>query len=541
MRSTLSAIALVVWSGCALAQTYTATALTFSVGLSTGFDFMGGAPINNAGQVVGVGANAGGTVEGFVYSKGTLTDLGSSLVPTSINNAGQIAGTRESTGSNIAFIYSKGTLTSLGTLGSYSEPHNNTPINYSFANGINADGQVIGRSSSPSEGESLFIYSNGTMAALRIGNGAIADGINNAGHITGAFFAAPGAFHAFVYRNGTVTDLGTLGGAQSFGNSINSAGQVTGTADTADGGPRDAFLYANGTMKDLGSLNGTGSTGYAINNAGQVVGLSRSSSNGASNQTTATLWNGANIINLNTVLTHPLPANVSLIQALGINDNGWIVANGRDGSKITAYLLTPVPPLTLACPAAAGEVGVPYSSALTAAGGIPPYRFSNTGNLPADLTLNTSTGVLAGTPSVAGALRLNALVVDSSGVAPVTVTSNCTITVNPASLQLSVFPSSFSFGTVRRFRLMHNTVTLMNSGKRRVSISRASVTPGAGTHHRDFTATSLCGSSLAPGRSCPIIVVLFARDLGSLSATLNIPNNAVGSPQTVPLNVTVTH
>jgi|ERR1022692_44828 probable HAF family extracellular repeat protein len=540
MRSALSVVVLVAWSGCVIAQTYTATALPFSVGLSTGSDFMGGTPINDAGQIIGFGTNPGGTVAGFVYNKGKLTYLGTSLVPTSINNVGQIAGTNESAGSHMAVIFSSGKLSSLGTLGSYLEPHNSTPINYSFASGINSSGQVIGRSSSPSEGESPFLYRTGTMTPLSIGSSAVANGINNAGRVTGAFFAVSGTFHAFVYSDGSLSDLGTLGGTQSFASSINTAGQVTGTADTAAGGPRDAFLYANGTMKDLGSLNGTGSTGYAINNAGQVVGLSRSSAGEASTQTTATLWTGTNVINLNTALAQPLPANVSLIQAIGINDNGWIVANARDGNRITAYLLTPVPSLTLACPAAASETGVRYSSALIAAGGIPPYRLSTTGNLPAGLTLDTSTGILSGTPGVAGSFRLSAQVIDTSGIASGTVTSNCSITVSPASLQLSVFPSNISFGQVGRFSVLHNTVTVMNTGTRRVSMSKVSVAAGAGTHRGDFTAISLCGASLAPGRSCPIYVIVFAHNLGSLSAVLNIPTNANGSPQTVPLNVTVT-
>jgi hypothetical protein len=48
-------------------------------------------------------------------------------------------------------------------------------------------------------------------------------------------------------------------------------------------------------------------------------------------------------------------------------------------------------------------------------------------------------------------------------------------------------------------------------------------------------------SSLAVGKSCAIIVVLFADIPGpSLSATLNIHNNATRSPQTVPLSATVT-
>jgi probable HAF family extracellular repeat protein len=378
------------------------------------------------------------------------------------------------------------------------------------------------------------------MTALNIGNGALAHAINDAGSVTGEFFATPGQFHAFLYRNGTVTDLGTLGGLQSFGNAINGANHVTGTADTANGGLRDAFLYAEGVMTDLRSLYGSGSAGYAINNEGQVVGLSRGSSSGASAQTTATMWNGAKIIDLNAALAHPLPDNELLVQAIGINDRGWIVANARAGNKVTAYLLTPVAPLVLACPAAAGEAGLPYSSALTAVGGIQPYSFSNTGKLPGGMVLNTNTGMVTGTPSEAGAFQLTTQVVDSLGAALGTATTNCTITIGAPVLQLRIFPERYSFGTVARFRPHHNTFTIMNTGARSVSISRPSIALGGGTHKGEFTATSLCGSSLAPGRSCRIDVVVFAHHVGPLSATLNLPNNAVGSPQTVPLNVTVT-
>lgn len=539
MKRTLPIVALILWSHCALAQLYTATPLPFSVGVNAGLDLLGGTPINNAGQVIGFGANGGANVDGFVYANGVLTDLGSSLMPIAINNSGQITGTTDASGSSIAFLYSNGRLTTLGTLGSYSEPHNNTPVNYSFAHGINVRGQVIGRSSSRDQGEAPFFYSNGSMTALNIGNSAIAHGINDAGSVTGEFFASPGVFHAFLYRNGSVADLGTLGGPQSFGNAINRAHHVTGTAETGSGGPRNAFLYAEGAMKDLGSLYGSGSAGYAINNAGQVVGLSRGNSSGAPAQTTATMWSGTKIIDLNTALAHPLPDNELLVQAIGINDGGWIVANARAGKKLTAYLLTPVPPLALACPAAAGEAGMPYSSALTAVGGVQPYSFSNAGNLPAGMALNTNTGMLTGTPSKEGTFDLTAQVVDSLGPAMGTATTRCTITIGPPAHQLRIFPKSYSFGTVPRFRLLHNTVTIMNTGTRSVSMSKPSVTLGDGTHKGDFTVTSLCGSVLIPGRSCRIDVVVFAHDVGLLSATLNIPNNAVGSPQAVPLDVTV--
>ncbi len=500
---------------------------------------MAGTPINNAGQIVGFGPNNADIVDGFVYSKGTVIDLGGSLLPIAINDAGQITGTSEASAAHVAFLYSDGKLTTLGTLGSYSETRSSVPINYSFAHGINARGQIIGRSSSPDNGKSPFIYTN-EMLALHIGDSAMAHGINEGGSITGEFFAAPGIFHAFVYREGTVTDLGTLGGSQSFGNAINNAGQITGTSETANGGARNAFLYAAGAMKDLGSLYGNGSTGYAINGAGQVVGFSRRKSLNGPAQTTATMWSGAKIVDLNATLARPLPQNATLTQAMGINDRGWIVANAREDDKTTAYLLTPVSPLTLACPPDAGQTGMPYNSSLAAEGGVQPYSFSNNGHLPGGISLNSSTGALTGTPNEAGEFPVTAKVVDSLGDERGSAVKHCSITIKLPGLQLRFFPPSYSFGTVARFRPLHNTVTIMNTGTHAVSMAKPSVTLGAGTHKGDFTVTSLCRATLAPGKSCRIDIVVFAHDVGHLSATLNIPNNAAGSPQGVPLDVTVT-
>jgi hypothetical protein len=209
----------------------------------------------------------------------------------------------------------------------------------------------------------------------------------------------------------------------------------------------------------------------------------------------------------------------------------------RGGKLVGA---TPPPPLTLTCPTATAQVGVAYSSALTAAGGVTPYTFSTTGSPPAGLTLNSGTGALTGTPSTAGAVTFTAKVVDSSGLAAGTVTSACTITVSPAAPQLSVTPASVSFGTVERYRLEVKTVTLKNTGVSAVSLARPSITPGAGADRYTFSEISLCPRSLAAGKSCPIYVVLFGDVLGAPAATLKIPNNAAGSPQAVPLSATVT-
>jgi len=66
-----------------------------------------------------------------------------------------------------------------------------------------------------------------------------------------------------------------------------------------------------------------------------------------------------------------------------------------------------------------------------------------------------------------------------------------------------------------------------------------SVIPGTGTDSDDYTPISFCPSSLAVGKSCTIFVVLYADNLGTLSATLDVTESAAGSPQTVALTSNV--
>ncbi|HUU98162.1 MAG TPA: hypothetical protein VM487_20715 [Phycisphaerae bacterium] len=92
--------------------------------------------------------------------------------------------------------------------------------------------------------------------------------------VGGYSYTAPGyggVAHAFLWEDGEMIDLGTLGGANSYGNDVNSAGQVVGFSNNAQGRHR-AFLWEDGEMTDLGTLGGLRSWGTAINEAGLVVG-----------------------------------------------------------------------------------------------------------------------------------------------------------------------------------------------------------------------------------------------------------------------------
>jgi len=89
---------------------------------------------------------------------------------------------------------------------------------------------------------------------------------------------------------------------------------------------------------------------------------------------------------------------------------------GHTGTLNCSITVNPPPALTLACPGASGQAGVPYSSSVVASGGVPPYTFLlAAGALPTGLSLNASTGAITGTPTAAGSFAFTIEVKDSVG------------------------------------------------------------------------------------------------------------------------------
>jgi len=120
------------------------------------------------------------------------------------------------------------------------------------------------------------------------------------------------------------------------------------------------------------------------------------------------------------------PFNVNISSSVA---TGGMVATSS-GAVSVVYTFTPPPAITLSCPVSSGTVGVSYSSALVATGGVPGYTFSIiVGGLPPVLMLNASTGAITGTPTTAGPFNFTAKVVDSTGTSAGTTTINCTITI----------------------------------------------------------------------------------------------------------------
>ncbi len=112
-----------------------------------------------------------------------------------------------------------------------------------------------------------------------------------------------------------------------------------------------------------------------------------------------------------------------------VTDANGAVAAGS--CPYTVVINTPPPSVTCA-PITSGLQSAAFSSSVVATGGTTPYTFSViAGALPAGLTLNASSGLISGTPTVFGVFSYKIQVKDSTGATANTGTSSCTLTIVP--------------------------------------------------------------------------------------------------------------
>jgi uncharacterized repeat protein (TIGR01451 family) len=118
--------------------------------------------------------------------------------------------------------------------------------------------------------------------------------------------------------------------------------------------------------------------------------------------------------------------------------------------------------------------------------------------------------------------------------------TSTTLTVTPSTTSaLVISPSSSNFGQVPLGGLALNEVTLKNTGKTSIAISKIAMSKTGVGDFDDFFVLSLCPSTLKAGASC-VLGVGYVPDrddsVGAITSTsVVITDNAAGSPQSVPL------
>ncbi|MBZ5728150.1 MAG: putative Ig domain-containing protein [Acidobacteriia bacterium] len=155
-----------------------------------------------------------------------------------------------------------------------------------------------------------------------------------------------------------------------------------------------------------------------------------------------------------------------------------------------------------------GTAGAPYAASVSAAGGVPPYKFTAAG-LPPLLTIDSG-GTLSGTPSVAGTSTVTVVVTDSRGVQ---ATKSYTVIVAPL---LTVSTTSLPAGVVGN---SYSATLAANGGTPPYTWSAASLPAGL----KLASDGTLSGTPTAAGTA-------------SIAATVT-DSNGVKATQTVPLTI----
>jgi hypothetical protein len=286
---------------------------------------------------------------------------------------------------------------------------------------------------------------------------------------------------------------GVLSGTPSAPGSSNFTIRVSDSSQPTPGTTTKPFSLTIATLVPvLTSINpssaGVGGSGFTL------------TVNGSSFVDSSTVrWNGSNRTTSfvsGTQLTASIPA--SDIATAG-TANVTVVNFGSSSSNSLPFTISPAPTLTITTPSPlpAGTVGSAYSQTLTVTGGTPPYNWSViSGSLPAGLTLNSSTGVLSGTPSVPGNSEFTIRVSDSSQPTAGTTTSAFTLAVavlapvltslSPSSANagglgftLTVDGSNFESNSVVRWNNLNRTTTFVSRTRLTASISASDIaTPG---------------------------------------------------------------
>jgi uncharacterized repeat protein (TIGR01451 family) len=131
--------------------------------------------------------------------------------------------------------------------------------------------------------------------------------------------------------------------------------------------------------------------------------------------------------------------------------------------------------------------------------------------------------------------------VANSTSASTTITMNAaeSVTANFVASQLRISKSTLDFGTVYLNNTYHElAVTITNVSTSTITVSGVTIVPGTADASA-YRLVEYCKGQIKPKQVCVVAVDFLADAVGTLTATLNIADNAAGSPQQVNLTANV--
>jgi len=237
------------------------------------------------------------------------------------------------------------------------------------------------------------------------------------------------------------------GGTLPGGLTIASSGNISGTPTTAG-----SFTFQV-TVRD--SAQGSASSSFTIRITAAALAITTASlpagTVGTAYTATTLAATGGTPPYAWSVASGALPGGLSISSAgvisgtpaasgtfsvtLQATDSAQVIAT--KSYSVTVAAAAPLS-ITTQAPLAGAVVGVAYTQAFAATGGIPPYTWSiSAGAAPTGLTLNASTGSLTGTPTAAGTFNFTLQVADSAAhtaTKAFTISMAAALTITPTTL-----------------------------------------------------------------------------------------------------------
>ena len=489
------------------------------------------ASINTGGVVTGMFSDANNVYHGFVRTAtgamsvfnapGASLALDAGTIPMSINPAGTITGSYRDSNT----VYHGFVRTSVGAISSFDAPGAGAGYNQgTYPMSISSTGVIVGYFRDANYVNHGFIRATtGKITAFDApGAGSIpgqvkglkfqgTDGIsvNTAGVVAGTYADSNYVNHGFIRAvNGTFTEFDAPGAAGTFATvsgSINSWGGVAGAVHDASGVFHGFLRTPDGTISEFdapgaggaGFLDATG--GISLNDSWVVAGL----------------FADTNVVLHGFVYTPPAFAEGNLSPSP--------VSFGNQAIDTTSAVKT----VTLTSVGLASLTSVSVSIT-----GVNATNFDETNTCPATLAPKKKCTIsITFFPTQTGTRTATLTVSDNAADSPQTVTLTgvgvAQAVVSPKSLAFA----AQSVGTTSAPK----NVTLTNNLPTPLAVSGITFT---GANPGDFAETNTCGTSVPAKSKCTIAVTFKPAATGTRQATMNIADNALGSPQTVSLSGT---